>query len=219
MPDPSLRGPLTSPGDARPGTRSAVLHALGDRRRRAVLAVLADGLPPVTERTLAHEVAAREQPATLDPQVLQSVRISLVHVQLPVLVAAGLVEDTPAGVVPTDRLDALVRTCPVQSLLDESLPVSPQAVDRGLALLAHPTRRRGIEELAARRRLSLDELAEALVVGAGRGPVTPDHRDRTALELHHVHVPKLVDAGVVARDGHDLRYLGDAFLEEWWFTQ
>jgi DNA-binding transcriptional ArsR family regulator len=198
-----------------------VLNALADHRRRVVLAALVDGPTPITDATLARRVATAErtpdQAETVDRPTPQSVVLSLVHVHLPVLADAGLVEPTPEGVAPTDRLDALLRTCPVQSLLDDDLAVPPDAVDRGLDLLAHETRRQAIEELAARRRLSLPGLAESLV--AARGRPTADHVDHVTVELHHVHVPKLVDAGVVDRAGSDLRYLGDAFLDEWWFTQ
>lgn len=223
MPDPPARGRRAASGGERRGWRNAVLHALANHRRRVVLAVLADRTAPVSERTLAREVAARERhrdptPST-DQRPPRSVMTSLVHVHLPVLVDAGLVDYTPEGVAPTDRFDTLQHACAVHSLLDESLSVSTETVDRGLGLLAHDTRRRAIEELATDSTISLHALAEALALGERRTLVIPDHVDRAALELHHVHVPKLVDAGVVTRDGRQLRYLGDEFLDEWWFTQ
>lgn len=221
MPNPPLRGQRVTPDDDRPGGRSTVLNALAAHRRRVVLAALVDGPTPITDTTLAHHVATAERTpdraGTAVQPIPQSVLLSLVHVHLPVLADAGLVETGPEGVAPTDRLDALLRTCPVQSLLDADLPIPPEDVDRGLDLLAHGTRRQVIETLAARRHLSLPALAETLVADPGRP--TADDLDRITIELHHVHVPKLVDAGVVDREENELRYLGDTFLDEWWFTQ
>lgn len=219
MPDLPLCDRRTGPDGDRPGRWNSVFDALAPHRRRLVLAVLADGPAPIAEPTLARRVVARERPATTDCEAPGAVTSSLVHVHLPMLADVGLVDYTRAGVDPTDRFDALVRTCPVQSLLDGSVGSPPESVDRGLELLAHDTRRRAIEELAARRRLSLHALAEALVVDRTRCPVTAEDVDEVALELQHVHVPKLVEAGVVTRDGGVLRYAGDAFLDEWWFTR
>lgn len=222
MPDSSLRGQVDTDG-GRSVPRSSVLHALSNRRRRLVLAVLADRTPPVDERTLSRWVLDRERPQHRlprpDERATRSVHASLVHVHLPALAKARLVDYDPRGVVTTPAFDALLNLSSVRSLLDESLDLSPETVDRGLHLLANDHRRQVLEELAVHSHVPLEELAAAVAIVPDRPSEVPDEVEQLALELYHVHVPKLVAADVVGRDGSDIRYRGDPFLDEWWFTQ
>ena len=67
------------------------------------------------------------------------------------------------------------------------------------ALLEDRRRRDVLRRLVDRGRpVSLHELAER--VAADRGPPSEQRRDRVAIDLHHVHLLKLADAGLVRYD-------------------
>ena len=76
--------------------------------------------------------------------------------------------------------------------------------DQAFDLLGDGTRRRALTALqAADGAMALGELAEETVAraeDAAPEEVPPDRRKRTAASLHHCHLPKLDDAGVVAYD-------------------
>lgn len=82
----------------------------------------------------------------------------------------------------------------------DSLLTTDQAFD----LLGDGTRRRALAALQATGgAMSLDELAEATVArdeGVTPEVISADRRERTAASLHHCHLPKLADAGVVEYD-------------------
>ena len=68
---------------------------------------------------------------------------------------------------------------------------------------------------------TIEELTAAVVAGVeesstGREDVT-ERLDRIRTELHHVHLPKLEDVGVVERDqrSETVRYWTQPSLEEW----
>jgi hypothetical protein len=67
--------------------------------------------------------------------------------------------------------------------------VSTLSVDARLEVLAHPERRRLVEEL-----LAAAPDAELPVVAGSDADA-----DRLRIAMHHVHVPKLVEQGVVER--------------------
>lgn len=76
--------------------------------------------------------------------------------------------------------------------------------DQAFHLLGDSTRRRALAALRATDgAMSLDELAEATVSraeDATSGVISADRRERTVASLHHCHLPKLDDAGVVEYD-------------------
>lgn len=80
-----------------------VFHLLGDRRRRHVLACLAESEGELTLTELAEEVAAREgqaSPGEVPDEDCRSVRLALHHNHVPRLAASGALEyDRDRGLV------------------------------------------------------------------------------------------------------------------------
>jgi DNA-binding transcriptional ArsR family regulator len=74
---------------------------------------------------------------------------------------------------------------------DRSAPV-----DDALGALSDSTRRLVVSVVADEDAVAVDDLASAV---AALDPSDPDPRD-VALRLHHVHLPRLVDAGAVVVD-------------------
>lgn len=66
------------------------------------------------------------------------------------------------------------------------------------------------------RQAGLDQLIEHLTERRAAGE-PPMERDRIALQLHHVHLPKLADIGVIEYDSDtdNLRYHPDDDLERY----
>ncbi|WP_255198333.1 helix-turn-helix domain-containing protein [Halorarius litoreus] len=186
----------------------ALFKAFATRRRRLVLAVLLDATEAVSVETLAELVAARDGDA--DPG---TVAVSLPHVEFPILEAAGLVVWSPAGVELTDLFWASDRCRALRQLLDTSYP--PDEVDAALGLLADPTCRTVLEQLATYERLSVAELARSVVLDQPLAVATPDRVQRVTLALRHNHVPKLLDVGIVEQ-ADTLHYVGTPVLDEWW---
>ena len=94
------------------------------------------------------------------------------------------------------------------SKYDEAAAAS-LTTDQVFELLADARRRNAV---AALREVdggtTLGELAEttaARVDDVGRAAVTTDRRERIAVSLHHCHLPKLADAGVVEYDPDESR--------------
>lgn len=95
----------------------------------------------------------------------------------------------------------------------DSLPI-----ERVLELLKDPVRRQTVAycATAADRAFDIDDVVDHLAIGRvpSRERITGEN---IAAELHHHHLPKLADAGVIEfdpRSGH-FRYLGDDRLEKW----
>lgn len=77
----------------------------------------------------------------------------------------------------------------------EEVPGDREFVDTAHRILADRKRRLTLEFLGANRgTTTFDDLVDRLADREGRG--TGD-RDRIALELHHAHLPLLVETGVV----------------------
>lgn len=91
-------------------------------------------------------------------------------------------------------------------------------VDRHLAVLNHPIRRRVIEHLLGvpGARATVDELAKSLELPYQRVDQS-GRRKRLDLQLHHVHLPKLARASVVEFDPERgiVQYHGSDDLERW----
>ncbi|ELZ08370.1 hypothetical protein C479_13563 [Halovivax asiaticus JCM 14624] len=64
-----------------------------------------------------------------------------------------------------------------------------------LETLSNEWRRRTLSLLSGHETMTVDDLAETLAVEAGDRPA-----DTLRLELHHCHLPKLADAGLVRYD-------------------
>lgn len=74
---------------------------------------------------------------------------------------------------------------------------SPPA-DDVLEILAHPRRRQVLRHLRATGSTSVDAVLDHVVTGDEADSVA--RRRRVAIQLHHVHLPKLVDAGLLTHD-------------------
>lgn len=91
---------------------------------------------------------------------------------------------------------------------------SPLSVDDLMDITAEPYRRRILSYLSSipEDRCSVAELVDAL-----RSPSTGDDLSEKRLRqrLHHVHLPKLQDHGLIAYDDeeNDVRYIGSPRLE------
>ena len=95
----------------------------------------------------------------------------------------------------------------------------PISIDEALRLLADRRRRQVLGYLRAHGdgAVSVDELAAAIADGtSSSGEGHEDAVHRTAIELHHAHLPKLADADLVDYDAADaaVRYRSHATVED-----
>jgi DNA-binding transcriptional ArsR family regulator len=89
---------------------------------------------------------------------------------------------------------------------------SPDRIDRLLDALSHRRRRHALYELrGADGAVAVADLADAVAADLDAA------RDRVAASLHHHHVPKLSDAGLVDYDDRsgDVRYAGGDLVSSW----
>lgn len=103
---------------------------------------------------------------------------------------------------------------PSKGVRDVSL--SPDAI---LSILAHPQRRDVLSVLraASDHTATLDECVTYVVRQEEKRTGTRPGHDLVEASLHHVHVPKLVDAGIVEYDARsqEMRYWSHDGLESW----
>ena len=195
-----------------------LLDALASRRRRVVLASVARESAPVSVGELATRTAAsvRETAAgEVDDAARERARAGLVHRDLPTLAEADLVEwDREAGAVaPTD--DTVLDDSRIRRVIE-----SPDGDwDDVLGALAHERRRVVLSVLVdhggaiAPRNLARRTVARERDVEAAS--TSPDAVERALTSLHHVHLPKLCDAGLLVDDDlKTVRYAGHPDLDE-----
>lgn len=92
--DPRLEESISGNRDADREALDTVFRALADERRRTILSVLSDQYHPIGTETLARDVAAREAETTerdVPQERVDDVRLSLVHLHLPLLSDATLI--------------------------------------------------------------------------------------------------------------------------------
>lgn len=79
------------------------------------------------------------------------------------------------------------------------------ATDTLYRLLADERRRQLLSFLSDRagEPVSVDRLVDEVAENERPDPGPANHRDRVAIDLHHVHLPKLADTGVVEHDPLD----------------
>ena len=84
-------------------------------------------------------------------------------------------------------------------------------------LLGNPRRRVVLAHLQRRadETVDVDEVIDAVAARERPDPGPGTHRERVAIDLHHVHLPKLADAGVIEYDPMErtLRYRGRRGLD------
>ncbi|WP_137283576.1 DUF7344 domain-containing protein [Halorussus salinisoli] len=94
------------------------------------------------------------------------------------------------------------------------------SLDATLELLAHYDRRAILGYLrdTSDDTATIDELVDHLVAKKTEQTGEQPGRDHVLSTLHHVHVPKLADAGVIDYDARnkEIRYWGSDRLEEWY---
>jgi hypothetical protein len=93
------------------------------------------------------------------------------------------------------------------------------SLDTALEILANHDRRAIIEYLrdTSDHTATIDELANYLVSQKAERASEHPGRDHLQTTLHHVHVPKLVDSGLIDYDARnqEIRYRGSDRLERW----
>lgn len=203
-----------------PGGRNRIFSAVENCRRRQILMLLGDRVSPVDEEELAIHLAATEQDKSLlevtDEEVIP-IQVDLVHAQLPVLEAASLVDwDRQEGTVST-RDHPVLNDPKFQRILE----TEAEGWDDVLANLAND-RRRIILSVLKDRDAPMARADLAIEIHAhetgGRSDLDYDAVQDCCATLHHVDLPKLQQAGLVAYDIETgtARYIGhEAFDDEW----
>lgn len=175
----------------------ATLSVLADRRDRRLLAFLWDRSEPVTERTLAAEVAAGTGTSRgASPEEVRSARLRLVNASLPKLRSVGLIDwDRAEGTVTTTSHPAFSDT-----QLEQFLAGDPDELAALATLARHERRRVVLAALAGHDgSAALDDLAVTVAVQE-RDHAGTDGTDDVLASLYHVHLPALADAGLVEFD-------------------
>jgi hypothetical protein len=187
-------------GEGTPLDQSSVL---ADPRKRRIIAFLLGLSRPITVRDLAVELAGQEaesEPPDLSDAAIRSVQIDLIHRCVPKLDATGWVSLTPAGIVAADPPPL----CDAESLRTE-LRNRDQTFWEAVGTVVAVPRRSRLAALIARQ-------SDTTTIGDLEAKLQsdPDFWDpsdaSTSLRqtLHHVDLPQLAEAGLVAydSDGH-----------------
>ena len=193
------------------GADSRILASvLADPCQRRLIRLLQEQALPVTDRDLAVGLAGRADASEDDVRWRLA---DLRHRYLPKLEAVGWIDRHPEGIVTTARFPFGDAGLPVPAVEESEEPEIPW--DALAALYARPRRRHVVSELADPARedpVALDDLAAALDA-CDRFPHSTDG-DGTppALVLHHVDLPRLATAGLLAYDSDEWTVVRDPAL-------
>ncbi|MFC7140234.1 hypothetical protein ACFQMA_10375 [Halosimplex aquaticum] len=176
------------------------LDALTNDARRHVLAALAGASGSMTERELAAELAAVDRDGdaeSVGEEAVESAHVNLHHSHLPRLADAGLVSwDRSEGAVsPTNHplLD--------DGRFEQLLRAGADEWEGVRACVANEHRRAVLDVVAARTGpVSRAAIARELAARDVSMSSSPDAVHSVEIQLHHVHLPKLDDAGLVDYD-------------------
>lgn len=166
--------------------------------RRYILAVVQECSPPVEERTLATELAAERTAGA--PKDIDGLQTRLHHVDLPKLAAGGYITWTPSdGTVtaltlpmgPETRLEVIGERTPKQET-EGSEPIQNERRETVLSL---------IETLHGPQ--SGADLAHGVAAIEGATDPTAERVRAVERDLHHVHLPKLAEAGLIRHSPAD----------------
>ena len=162
-------------------------------RRLRLLEVLGTYRTRLTLEELTTELVERESLEVSTGQARHDVRVSLVHNHLPRLAEYDIVEwDAETGAELVD--DPPVHPADLAALLEMC---DGEDGTRLLEALVHPVRMRIVSVLSAHEgAVSVDRVAST-IADSDVGPSDPD---RAAVSLHHSHLPRLADAGVLEYD-------------------
>lgn len=174
--------------------------ALRSENCREVVQVLRAHNDAITVTELAKRVATTESASTADASAVDSVRIRLHHVDLPKLADAGLLDwDKEAGeVFPTDH--------PVYdgSSADEDGSVASSRAST--ATLADDRRREILASIESDGGpITRETLARNVAARDADGEPSQSRIENVLIQLHHRHLPKLADAGLLEYDRSDGR--------------
>ena len=217
----------TTPPSGSPGCidLDAVFATLAVRSRRRLLAALYDNAPvALTRDELATYVAPVAHPDADESErdAVQRARVSLHHVHVPKLVAAGLVrEDPDSGSLSLTDHPAFDDTG-IVDVLDDETDADSERLDALFTALADLRRRTVLDVLSHQYGpIHVDTLARELGAAdanVAESEVPDDDIDRLLTGLHHVHLPILSDAGLVTydRDAETVSYTGHPQLRVPW---
>lgn len=174
--------------------------ALPSENCREAVRILRAHNDAITVTELAERLATPESASTADPSAVDAVRIRLHHVDLPKLADMGLLDwDKEAREVsPTDH--------PVydDSFADEDGSVASQASTN--PALVDDRRREILAVIESEDGpITREALARNVAARDADGEPSESRIESVLVQLHHCHVPKLVDAGLLEYDRSDGR--------------
>ncbi len=196
--------------------RNEVFEALAHRRRRAVLRIL-DRVARVRPSALAAHLVAEEADKPLVDVTrgeAEPVLVDLEHCHLPRLADAGLLSREDGVVELTEH--PAVRDPKLGAMVGTDAP----GWDAVLSSLADKRRRVVLTTLSVNG-APMDRLdLAAEVAGKVGDDDTPATVEDVVLGLHHVHLPKLEAAGLVACDADEgtVAFEGHPALDEEWLV-
>lgn len=212
--------PIQSAEPGGNGLTTAVAAALADERRLEIVARLVGRECPLSERDLAREIAISgtdRSPSDAAAEGCRDTTLALYHRDLPALEAADLI-------VRYHSLDMVGATDhPILDAVDvtslSGTRAEAEAWEAIAAVLERPLRQHVLAVLAeAGSPVGFEDLAtEVAVRGDGSRASGPggDDVQQVRTRLHHVALPKLEDAGLLAvdRDRETAEYRADGTFE------
>jgi DNA-binding transcriptional ArsR family regulator len=199
-------------------SKDAIIESIADRTRRETLRALLGWPTGMATEDLATLVTAAISDGGAGEATREargSVHVALVHTHLPRLADAGLVErDVEAGTVATTDHPALR-----DDRFQKMLAVEADDWDQVLTALQAPKQRTALAVLEEVETLDTEELARRIVAretDSAPTDVPDDAIEETLVALHHVHIPTIQQAGLVAAADETVRYIGHSDLESEW---
>lgn len=194
---------------------SLLLAAVKSSRRRRILQILADRVSPVDEEGLAIRLAAAEREASLQSvrdEEVQSLRADLRHHQLPMLEKVGLIARDGEAETVTTTDHPVFEARQTRQLIE----AEDDAWDSVIDCLAAERRRIVLAVLEGRTEpMARADLAREVARRESADEPSDDVVKTVLVSLHHVHLPKLANAGLVEYNGTDepVSYRGHPELE------
>lgn len=195
--------------------RDEAFRAIADRRRRALLRVL-DGRQRITPAELARCVVAEETDTPrrdVARREVEEARLTLEHVHLPRLTDVGLVS-LGEDIVTIAQHPALQ-----DQQFREMIDTDAQGWDEVLGCFADERRRVVLSTLSLNDG-PMDRADLAAEVAETAEADAQDSVHDVLVELHHVHLPKLDEAGLLTYDveDHTVTFEGHPALDEEWLA-